>query len=212
VQANGEIQPEGSDGVGRAHATGAGMQNGAMQKAAAPAHGTRYGGVAQAFHWITAILVLVAFLYGPGGSEQRVYSTARDFDRQLHETLGLCVLILSALRLTWRAFDRHPDPEPVPRWMGFGAKAVQVLLYLLLFIVPLTAISGAWLEGHPLTWLGGEIGPWLPKSHDLGTTIAEVHGWLGDVILWVAGLHAVAALYHHFVLKDGVLRSMLPGR
>jgi cytochrome b561 len=197
---------------GRVPAAGAAMQNDAMQKRVAPAQGARYGGVAQAFHWITAILVLVAFLYGPGGSEQRVYSAARDFDRQLHETLGLSVLILSALRLAWRAFDRHPDPEPVPLWMGFAAKAVQVLLYILLFVVPLTAISGAWLEGHPLTWLGGEIGPWLPTSHDLGKTIAEVHGWLGDVILWVAGLHAVAALYHHFVLKDGVLRSMLPGR
>ena len=54
--------------------------------------GARYSAVAQALHWATAILVLVAFIYGPGGSEQRVYSHARDFDRQLHETLGLCVL------------------------------------------------------------------------------------------------------------------------
>jgi cytochrome b561 len=183
-----------------------------MPSQSSPLRDPRYGGVAQAFHWLTAILVLVAFIYGPGGSEQRVYSHARDFDRQLHETLGLSVLILSALRLAWRAFDRQPDPEPVPRWMGLASKAVQGLLYLLLFIVPLTAITGAWLEGHPLTWLGGEIGPWISPSHDLGTTLAEVHGWLGDVILWVAGLHAVAALYHHFVLKDGVLRSMLPGR
>ena len=175
-------------------------------------HVDRYGAVAQAFHWLTAILVLVAFVYGPGGSEERVYSSARDFDRQLHETLGLCVLILSALRLAWRLVDKQPDPEPVPRWMGWAAKAVQVLLYVLLFVVPITAILGAWLEGHPLTWLGGEIGPWLPASHDLGANIASVHGWLGDVILWVAGLHAAAAIYHHFVLKDGVLRSMLPGR
>lgn len=183
-----------------------------MQDTRSPSPPARYGGVAQAFHWLTAILVLVAFIYGPGGSEQRVYSPARDFDRQLHETLGLCVLILSVLRLAWRAVDSQPDPEPVPRWMGVTAKAVQGLLYLLLFVVPLTAITGAWLEGHPLTWLGGEIGPWIGRSHDLGATITEVHGWLGDVILWVAGLHAVAALYHHFVLKDGVLRSMLPGR
>jgi len=171
----------------------------------------RYGAVAQAFHWLVAILVLVAFVYGPGGSEQRVYSATRDFDRQLHETLGLGVLVLSALRLGWRLFDRQPDPEPVSRWMGLAAKAVQVLLYVLLFAVPLTAIAGAWLEGHPLTWLGGEIGPWVGKSHEVGARIASLHGLLGDIILWVAGLHAVAALYHHFVLKDGVLRSMTPG-
>ena len=62
---------------------------------------TRYGRVAQFFHWATAILVLVAFIYGPGGPEQRVYLPVRDFERQLHETLGLCVLALVALRLLW---------------------------------------------------------------------------------------------------------------
>lgn len=173
---------------------------------------SRYGALAQALHWLTAILVLAAFLYGPGGSEQRVYAPGRDFDRALHETLGLAVLLLSCVRLAWRAFDRHPDPEPVPVWMGLAARTVRVLLYVLLFVVPLTAITGAWLEGHPVTWLGGSLGPWLAPSHDLGSRIAWLHGWLGDVILWVAGLHAVAALYHHFVLKDGVLRAMLPGR
>ena len=171
---------------------------------------TRYSGLAQAFHWLTAILVLVAFLYGPGGSETRIYAPERDFDRQLHETLGLAVLVLSVLRLAWRAIDPHPDPEPVPRWMGVASKAMQHLLYLLLLLVPLTAITGAWLQGHPVTWLGGSFGPWIARSHDLGDTVAEVHGWLGDAILWLAGLHAVAALYHHFLLKDGVLRSMLP--
>ena len=173
---------------------------------------TRYGSVAQAWHWLTAVLVLVAFIYGPGGSEQRVYSAANDFDRALHETLGLAVLLLSALRLLWRLFDAQPDPEPVARWMGFAAKLVQVLLYILLFVVPLTAITGAWLEGHPLTWLGGDIGPWIASSHGIGVRIATLHGWLGDVILWLAGFHAAAALFHHFVLKDGVLRSMIPGR
>jgi len=173
---------------------------------------TRYGAFEQALHWATAVLVLIAFFYGPGGSETRVYSEAREFDRRLHETLGLCVLALTALRLAWRAFDERPDPAAVPHWMGVTAKAVQVLLYALLFAVPLTAITGAWLEGHPLTWLGGNIGPWLAKSHVVGATIAGIHTWLGDAILWVAGLHAAAGIYHHFVLRDGVLRSMLPGR
>jgi cytochrome b561 len=171
----------------------------------------RYGAVAQAFHWLTAVLVLVAFTYGPGGSEQRVYSPARDFDRQLHETLGLCVLALVVLRLLWRSVDRRPDPAQVPRWMGAMAKAVQWALYLLLFALPFTAISGAWLEGHPLTLLAGvRIAPPIGAAHDAGATIAEIHTWLGDTILWLAGFHALAGLYHHFVLKDGVLASMLP--
>jgi cytochrome b561 len=44
----------------------------------------------------------------------------------------------------------------------------------------------------------------------VGATIARIHTWLGDAILWLAGLHALAGLYHHVVLKDGVLASMLP--
>ncbi|WP_427914987.1 cytochrome b [Ramlibacter sp. MMS24-I3-19] len=171
---------------------------------------TRYSGLEQLLHWTTAILVLIAFLYGPGGSEERVYSAARDAGRRLHETLGLCVLVLTLLRLAWRAVDTRPDPAAVPRWMGLASKAVQGVLYLLLFVVPLTAITGAWLEGHPVTLLVGDIGPWLGESHATGEWIAELHGWLGDAILWLAGLHALAALYHHFMLRDGVLRSMLP--
>lgn len=176
--------------------------------AAAP---QRYGRVAQALHWLTAVLVLVAFVYGPGGSEARVYAPSRDFDRHLHETLGTSVLVLVLVRVAWRMFDRRPESAPASRWMGLAAKVVQGLLYLLLFAVPLSAILGAWLEGHPLAYLGGlEIGAPLAASHDLGVTIATIHTWLGDSILWVAGLHALAALYHQFVLRDGVLASMLP--
>ena len=172
----------------------------------------RYGAVAQAFHWATAVLVLVAFIYGQGGSEQRVYSPAQDADRQLHETLGLCVFALVLLRMLWRLLDRRPDPPQVPHWMGVAAKAMQWALYVLLLALPLTAIAGAWLEGHSLTLLAGvEIAPPVATSHDAGATLAEIHTWLGDAILWLAGFHALAGLYHHFVRKDSVLASMLPG-
>ena len=172
-----------------------------------------YSTPTKVIHWLTAVLVLVAFIYGPGGSEQRVYSAARDFDRQLHESLGLCVLALVLLRVVWRSFDRRPEPHAAPGWMKVTADVVQVALYVLLFALPITAISGAWLEGHPLTLLGPLAIPSpLPESHALGATIAEVHTWLGDAIMWLAGVHAGAALLHHYVLKDDVLRSMLPRR
>ncbi|WP_309680244.1 cytochrome b/b6 domain-containing protein [Polaromonas sp.] len=171
----------------------------------------RYGAVAQAFHWLTAIFVLAAFIYGPGGSEQRVYAAARDFERQLHETLGLCVLALVLLRLVWRMVDTRPAPVQLARWMDLGSRAVQAALYLLLLAVPLTAVAGAWLEGHALTLLAGlRMAPPIAESHALGAQIAEIHTFLGDAILWLAGLHALAALFHHFFLKDGVLASMLP--
>lgn len=171
----------------------------------------RYGAVAQTLHWLTAVLVLAAFIYGPGGSEQRVYSAAREAQRRLHETLGITVLTLVVLRVIWRSLDVRPKRELALRWMDWASRAVHIALYVLLFAVPLTAICGAWLEAHPLTFLGGvEVGPWLPESHDLGARIAGIHTWLGDAILWMAGLHALAALVHHLVMRDDVLVSMLP--
>jgi cytochrome b561 len=176
-----------------------------------PDRPARYGRVAQCIHWATAILVLVAFLYGPGGPEDRVYAASRDADRHLHETLGTLVFLLVILRVMWRIVDRRPAAVPVARWMGAASRVVQIALYFLMFAVPMTAITGAWLEGHPLAYLSGfQIAPLVPESHDLGAQFANIHGWLGDAILWLAGLHAVAALYHQFILKDGVLRSMLP--
>jgi cytochrome b561 len=171
---------------------------------------TYYSRPTRFLHWLTAILVLVAFVYGPGGPEERIYSAARDFDRQLHETLGICVFVLLVVRIAWRAFDKRPTSPPVARWMSVAASVVQSALYILLFAVPLTAVSGAWLEGHTLILLGGvAISAPVAESHALGATIAKVHTWLGDAILWLAGVHACAALFHHFVLKDNVLRSML---
>ena len=161
---------------------------------------------------MTAVLVIAAYVYGPGGSEQRVYSAARDFDRQLHETLGITIFTLVLVRLALRTFDVTPEEPAMPRWMRVSARLVHVILYILLLLLPLTAITGAWFEGHPLTLLGNvRIGPWLAESHTTGSSIATLHTWLGETILWVAGVHAVAGLYHHIVLRDRVLRSMLPG-
>lgn len=171
----------------------------------------RYGTIAQTFHWLTAVLVLAAFLYGPGGSELRVYSPQNDAARQLHETLGLCVFVLALMRIVWRMTAPRPDPPNVVKWMGVIATVVQYALYLLLFAAPLTAIAGAWLEGHPLTLLGGlQIPSPVAPLHAIGSQLAAIHTWLGDAIMWTAGIHAVAAIYHHLVLKDDVLVSMLP--
>lgn len=171
----------------------------------------RYSPMAQALHWLTAILVLTAFILGPEGSESRIYAASSDAQRQLHESLGLTVLALTLIRVLWRLVDTRPDPPNVLRWMGVASKVVQGLLYALLFAIPLTAIAGAWLEGHPLTLLGGiRIAPPIARSHAAGAVIAEIHTWLGDAILWIAGLHALAALFHHYVIRDGVMISMLP--
>jgi len=171
----------------------------------------RYGAVAQLFHWLTVILVGAAYILSPGGSEERIYSAALDSARQTHETIGILVFALVLLRIVWRLFEPSPEPAPMPPWMKHSASAAHWALYALLLAIPLTAIAGAWLEAHPLTIFGiGNIGPMLPEVHDIGQSIADIHTVLGNVIIWLAGFHGAAALFHHFVLRDHTLRSMLP--
>jgi cytochrome b561 len=173
---------------------------------------TRFGAVAQAFHWITVVLVVAAYFLGEGGSESRVYSGARASSLQLHETLGILVFAVVLLRVLWRIVDRVPEEPPMPGWMALASRLVQWALYAMLIAVPLTAIVGAWYEGHPVTFIGvGDIGPWLSLSQSFGRTIMELHSSLGSFIVWVAGAHAAAALFHHFFLRDRVLLAMLPG-
>jgi cytochrome b561 len=172
----------------------------------------RYGAVSQLFHWLTVVLVGTAYIVSPGGSEERVYSAAFASARETHETIGLLVFVLVLLRILWRLFEPTPESPPMAAWMRYSASAMHLGLYALLLAIPLTAIAGAWLEAHPLTIFGiGDVGPMLPQAHDLGQSIAYIHTLLGNVIVWLAGLHAAAALFHHFILRDNILTSMLPG-
>jgi cytochrome b561 len=172
---------------------------------------SRYGAVTQVFHWLTVILVGAAYIVSPGGREERIYSAAVDSARQTHETLGMLVFALVLLRVLWRLLEPTPESPPMAPWMRYSASAAHLGLYALLLAIPLTAIIGAWLEAHPLTIYGvGTIAPMLPPAHALGQSIAHIHTILGNVIIWLAGLHGAAALFHHFVLRDNVLISMLP--
>ena len=165
----------------------------------------RYGVVAQAIHWLTAVLVLAAWLvagtWRGGHPEMKV----------LHETLGLSVFALVILRILWRGLDRRPAELPGNHFLAVIARLTHWALYALLVLVPLCAIVGSWLEGQTLTVYGvGTIGPFLATSRATGRQILEVHQLLGDAIIIVAGLHAVAAIFHAVVLRDRTLVRMLP--
>jgi len=171
----------------------------------------RHDGFSQALHWATALLVVWAFTNGVGKPGPRVYLPSRDAQRQLHETLGLFVLALVVVRVLWLKFATRPAPLAVPRWMEVSARITHLTLYVLLFAVPGTAIVGAWLEGHPVTLQGGlAIPPPFGLAPGAGRTMGQLHTWLGDAILWIGAFHGLAALYHHTVLKDSALVSMLP--
>jgi cytochrome b561 len=179
----------------------------------------RYDAVSKTLHWLTAVAATVAFTLGPGGfgrlMRQGIDPGTRS-DIVWHESLGLLVFVLTLARLLWIA-SRPPAPRfALEPWMRLISKVVNVALWTLLIVLPITAVLSLGSEAHPLTLLGGVRVDRMPfieasslaKLADWG----EVHGYLGDTLMWLAGFHALAALYHHFILKDGVLRTMLPGR
>lgn len=178
----------------------------------------RYDTLSSVLHWLTAIIVTIAFILGPGGfgrlMRQGIDPATRS-DIVWHETLGLSVLVLTVLRLLWIAFRPAAPQPPMARWMDVTAKLVRLALWALLLALPITALLALGSEAHPLTLLGGVRIEQMPFiAHSPIAKLADwgdVHQFLGDAIMWLAGLHAVAALYHHLVLKDGVLLSMLPG-
>src|SRR4029453_7970824 len=95
--------------------------------------------------------------------------------------------------------------------MAAAAKLVHFALYALLIAIPATAVLGTWLEGIPVTLPGFDITPQIAEAHGLGQLIMEIHITLGNAILWVAGVHAAAALFRHLYLRDEVLQSLVPG-
>lgn len=176
-----------------------------------------YDPVSQALHWLTAIVVTIAFILGPGGFERLMRQGVDPATRAgivWHESLGVVVLALTGLRLLWVWLRPAPPQIEIDGRLRLTARIVHGALWVLLFATPIAAFLTLGGEGYPLTLLGGvrvERMPLIAESAiahlaDWG----DVHEFLGDTLIWLAGLHAAAALFHHLVLKDGVLRSMLP--
>ncbi|MEY4753345.1 MAG: hypothetical protein RJA44_1020 [Pseudomonadota bacterium] len=178
---------------------------------------TRYDPLSRAFHWLTAIAVAVAFVLGPehfGRLMHQGLDPATRSDIVWHETLGVFVFGLTLLRLIWVARRPAAPQFEMAGWMHLAAKLAHLALWALMLVVPVTAMLALGSEGHPLTLLGGlrlDQMPLIANSRLAGLADwGDVHGFLGDAIIAIAGLHAAAAIYHHAILKDGVLASMLP--
>ena len=180
---------------------------------------SRYDALSRAFHWLTAIVVAIAFVLGPehfGRLMHQGMDPATHSDIVWHETLGILVFVLTLLRLLWVAVRPAAPQVPMAPQMQLVAKLAHLALWALMLALPITAVLALASEAYPLTLLGGVRIDQMPliansslaKLADWG----EVHGFLGDAIMALAGLHAAAAIYHHVVLKDGVLLTMLPSK
>jgi cytochrome b561 len=173
--------------------------------------GARYGAVAQALHWLIAALVLVMFGLGwtmadlPLGEQKlELY--------QLHKSLGATIFALVVLRLAWRLTHAPPPlPARLPAWERSAAVAAHALFYVLLLVQPLIGLLQSNAANFPVVAWGVVPLPALIGSDEaLGETLVEVHEVVARVLLVLILVHVGAALRHHFVLKDDVLRRMLP--
>jgi cytochrome b561 len=178
----------------------------------ASSEATRYNPPARFFHWLTVVCVLAAWTLGLFGDDLP-RGPIRHTGEFVHILLGETVVLLLILRLVWRFIAPAPLPEPTN--FGFaGALAtriVHLMLYGLLLAVPVVGVVTLFHGGEALPLYGvyDIPSPW-PKNRELKHDSKEIHEFLAHSLIVLALLHATAALVHHYVLKNGVLRRMLP--
>lgn len=177
-------------------------------QAAAPEPATRYDGASILLHWITAALVVILWTLGqtidwfPKGAPK---IDARSVHILLGATLGIVIIV----RIAWRAGAGRRLPPADRGWPGLAAKAVHYGLYGLLAATVVLGVLNAWQRGDVLFNVY-TIPHLVPGDVALRRTLEGLHGDCADIVVIVAGLHAAAALAHHYLLRDRVLRRMLP--
>jgi len=171
----------------------------------------RWGAIAQLFHWVIVVLIITQFVLIniegnlPLGLQKLIW-LAR------HKSVGITILGLAILRLIWRWMNPAPAlPDTLKPYERVLAKVTHVGLYVLLFIMPLTGWMMSSARNFPVSWfnlvqLPDLVGP----NRALYDTLHTTHAVLAWLLVGVATLHVLAALKHHFVLKDDTLRRMLP--
>lgn len=170
---------------------------------------THYDTIAIALHWLTAILVLALF-----GLSQ-IWGFAPRPTRQLmiaaHMTTGILLTAVLVLRVAWRLIPGHQLPAAVSGWVEIAAKAVHYLLYSLLAVQAVLGFVLRWSGNEAMSFFGLAIPPpFAPFSKPAHELVGEAHEWVGWTIIILAAGHALAALFHHFFLRDDVLWRMLP--
>lgn len=170
----------------------------------------RYGTVAIAIHWVTAIAILGLLLSGfqAAGMED---DAAKAGLLRIHAALGISVLVLTLLRIAWWVFvDRRPaDPAGTPRWQVRTAHVVHGLLYAVILVMAASGIGMLALSGAGAILAGGAALP-LPDFTLYPPRIP--HGIGSRLLLALVVLHVGAALHHQFVRRDRLLARMGLGR
>jgi len=173
----------------------------------------RYGALSIGMHWLMFALLVAVYAcielreFYPKGSDPR------NALKMWHFMLGLSVLSLVLVRLGMRFVQVAPAiSPPIDRRQQLVAKIVQLSLYVLMIGMPI----GGWLilsgEGKPIPFWGLELPPLITENEDTAEFIEEIHKFVGTAGHFLIGIHAIAALFHHYVQKDNTLTRMLPRR
>jgi cytochrome b561 len=174
--------------------------------------GGRYDGLAMILHWLTALLVLTQFalaeVWGflPSG-------TARHTLQWIHISLGISLTVVVLVRLAWRVtLSRRLAPAGTGL-AEIAARAVHYLFYVLLITMFVTGLTKLWSRGHAASFFGLFA---IPSPFTISQTwhplTNAVHHWVAWTIIVLAGLHGAAALFHHYILRDGMLQRMFLNR
>jgi cytochrome b561 len=171
----------------------------------------RYGAIAQLFHWAIVGLIVTQFVLAiraenlPRG--MKLINTLA-----LHKSIGMTVFALAIARLVWRWMNPVPaDPLSMPKWQHAAAKVSHIALYALIFIIPLFGWIASSARNFSVSWFGLFTWPNLVEPSEAAFKFFQTaHAILAWTLFAVALLHIAAALKHHFVDKDNVLRRMLP--
>ena len=171
----------------------------------------RYDAIAMSLHWLIAVLLIFMLFFGEELMDEK---DGGAFGPSLHVSIGSAILVLSVFRLAWRLLNPPPaSPASIASWERVVAKATHVLFYALLIGIPLTG----WLATPKLLSEEGRVAGLtlfgafpLPAAPSLGLPMKGIHELGSNLGIALLALHVLAALKHHFINWDGVLRRMLP--
>ena len=172
---------------------------------------TRYSSPAIALHWIVAALIVTNLALGLYTVDLPL-SPAKLRNFSYHKWIGVTIFLLAAARLLWRLGHRPPElPVAMAPWERRTAHLTHILLYILFFAAPLTGWLFSSAAGFQTVYLGMvPIPDLLSKDKALADALKLAHRTINYTMAAVIVLHAAAALKHHFVDRDDVLRRMLP--
>lgn len=170
----------------------------------------RFDDVTRLLHWLTVVLVI--FQLASGWSMSATEGTPLFPPLlTLHRSSGSALWVITAIRLCWRAmFAKFPPfPAGLPHAMEWAAKTSEWALYALLLCEPAAGLADTLLRGRPFPLFVWTVPALLPRSLAWSANFHELHEWGAWALTALVCVHALAALFHHVVLKDDVLEAML---